>query len=128
MSNEFYDTWNTLSQQTLENWKKLGETNLKLSEKLLREQVDLTTALIETATTRAQEASATKDVKELASIQADLAQEYGKKVLETSRSCADIISEAGKVYNQLFETGVKAAGDNLAGAAKAASKTAKKAA
>lgn len=128
MSNEFYDTWNQMTQQTLENWKKLGETNLKLSEKLLREHAALATALVETTTASAQEAAATKDVKELASLQADLAQQYGKKWLETSRTCADIIAEAGKVYNQVFEAGVKTASDNMAATAEKAAQKAKKAA
>ncbi len=116
MQNEFYEAWNTMTQQTLENLKKLGEANLKVTEKLLREQVELTTALVDAASSSAQEAAATKDVKELAGLQAELAQECGKKVLEASRSYADILAEAGKVYNQVFEAGVKAASDNVAGA------------
>lgn len=114
MQNEMFETLNAMTQQTLENWKKLGETNLKISEKLLKEQIELTTGLVEAATAHAQEIAGTKDVKEVAALQAEFVQGYGKKVLETSRSCADIISEAGKVYNQVFEQGVKAASDNLA--------------
>ena len=124
MQNEFYDTWNTFAQQTLENIKKISDANLKLSEKLLREQVELTSALVEAATATAQEAAATKDVKQLATIQAELAQECGKKVLQSGRTCADIVAEAGKVYNQLFEAGVKAAADNTAKAANTAAKKA----
>lgn len=124
MQNEFYDTWNTAAQQALENFKKIGEANLKLTEKLLREQVELTTALVEAATATAQEAAGTKDVKQLASIQAELAQECGKKVLQSGRTCADIVAETSKVYNQLFEAGVKTAADNTAKAANAAKKAA----
>ncbi len=124
MQNEFYDTWNTAAQQALENFKKIGEANLKLTEKLLREQVELTTALVEAATATAQEAAATKDVKQLATIQAELAQECGKKVLQSGRTCADIVAETSKVYNQLFEAGVKTAADNTAKAANAAKKAA----
>lgn len=124
MQNEFYDTWNTAAQQALENFKKIGEANLKLTEKLLREQVELTTALVEAATATAQEAAATKDVKQLATIQAELAQECGKKVLQSGRTCADIVAETSKVYNQLFEAGVKTAADNTAKAANSAKKAA----
>lgn len=124
MQNEFYDTWNTAAQQALENFKKIGEANLKLTEKLLREQVELTTALVEAATATAQEAAATKDVKQLATIQAELAQECGKKVLQSGRTCADIVAETSKVYNQLFEAGVKTAAENTAKAANAAKKAA----
>lgn len=108
MTTEVFETLNKLTQQTLENWKKLGETNLKISEKLLSEQVELTTALIEATTANAEAASKTKDVKELAALQAELAQETGKLLLDSARSTADIVAEAGKFYNQLFETTLKA--------------------
>lgn len=121
MQNEIYETWSTMAQQALDNLKKISEANLKLSEKLMREQVELTTALVEAATATAQEAAGTKDVKQLATIQAELAQECGKKVLQSGRTCADLVAEAGKVYNQMFEAGVKSASE---GAAKAAKKAA----
>lgn len=108
MNNEIFETLNKLTQQTLANWQKLGETNLKISEKLLSEQVELTAALVEATTAQAEAAAKTKDVKELASLQAELAQETGKLLLDSARSAADIIAEAGKTYNQLFETTLKA--------------------
>lgn len=126
MQQDLFETWNTFTQQTLESWKKLGETNLRLGEKLLKEQVDLTTELVEAATAHAQEVSSTKDVKDLAALQAEFVQDYNKRWMEASRSWADVLAEAGKVYNQVFEAGVKTAGDNMA-AAKPAAK-AKKAA
>ena len=108
MTTEVFETLSKITQQTLENWKKLGETNLKISEKLLSEQFDLTTALVEATTANAEAASKTKDVKELASLQAELAQETGKLFVDSARSTADIIAEAGKTFNQLFETTLKA--------------------
>jgi len=125
MTTEVFENLGKITQQTLENWKKLGETNLKISEKLLSEQVELTTALVEAATKNAEEASKTKDVKELASLHAELAQETGKLFMESARSTADIIAEAGKFYNQLFETSLKATSEY---AGKAAGKGGKKAA
>jgi len=114
MQNEVFETLNKLTQQSLENWKKIGEANLKIGEKLLQEQIDLTTTLVEVTSRGAEEAAQTKDVKEIAALQAELAQECGKTILESARSCADIVSEAGKVYNDLFETSMKAAGNNFA--------------
>jgi len=108
MTTEVFETLSKLTQQTLDNWKKLGELNLKIGEKLLSEQVELATSLVEATTKNAEEASKTKDVKEIAALQAELAQETGKILTESARSTADIIAEAGKVYNQLFETSLKA--------------------
>jgi len=122
MTNEIFENVAKLTQQTLENWKKLGETNLKIGEKLLAEQVELTSSLFEITSRNAEEATKTKDVKEIASLQAEMAQETGKLLVDSARTCADIIAEAGKVYNQLFETTLKTAGNDLAAAAKTAGK------
>lgn len=119
MTNEVFETVSKLTQQTLENWKKFGETNLKIGEKLLAEQVELTSALFEITARNAEEAAKTKDVKDIASMQAELAQETGKLLVDSARSCADIMAEAGKVYNQLFETTLKSAGNEYAATAKA---------
>lgn len=123
MQNDILDTMNKLTQQTIENWKKIGETNLKISEKLLQEQVELTSALIEAATNNAGEVSKTKDVKEIAAIQTEFVQDCSKKVVDSYKSCSDILSEAGKLYNGMFEAGVKAASDNFAGVKQAAKST-----
>lgn len=125
MQNEFYDAWTAMTQQTWDNWKKLSETNLKLGEKLMREQVELGNAIIASATQNAQECASSKDMGQLAAKQAEWAQECGKKWLATSRTCADIVAEAGKTYNQILEAGVKSASDNMAGATKAATQAAK---
>lgn len=114
MQNEMFENLTKFSQQTLESWKKLGEANLKLSEKLLKEQVELTTALVEATTATAEELAQTKDVKAFAALQAEWAQDVSKKLTETSRSYADILAEAGKTYNTLFETALKTAGNDLA--------------
>ncbi len=118
MTYEVFETINKLTQQSLENWKKLGETNLKIGEKLLAEQVELTSALFEITQRSAEETSKTKDVKDLASLQAELAQETGKLLVDSARSCADIVAEAGKVYNQLFETSLKTAANETKTASK----------
>lgn len=119
-----FETLNKLTQQTLENWKKLGETNLKIGEKLLSQQVELTAAIVEATTANAEAAAKTKDVKELASLQAELAQETGKLLLDSARSTADIIAEAGKTYNQLFETTLKTTSEYAGKAANAKGKKA----
>lgn len=122
MQNEVLETLNKLTQQSLENWKKLGEANLKIGEKLLQEQIELTAALVEATSGAAEEATQSKDVKEIAALHAELAQECGKTILESARTCADIVAEAGKVYNELFETSLKAAGSNFAKPANTAAK------
>ena len=109
MQKDILENFQKLTQLTLENFKKLGETNLRIGEKLLQEQVELTNSILEAATQNAEAVSEAKDFKDVAAWQAQWAQECTKKVIESSRSCADICAEAGKVYSNLFEAGLKSA-------------------
>ncbi len=109
MQKDILENFQKMTQLTLDNFKKLGETNLRIGEKLLQEQVELTNAILETSTRNADVVKEAKDFRDVASWQAEWAQECTKKVMESSRSCADIIAEAGKVYTNLYEAGLKSA-------------------
>jgi phasin family protein len=111
MQNDIIENFQKMSQLTLENFKKLGETNLRISERLLQEQVELANAIFETAAENAETVAEAKDFKDVATWQTECAQECTKKIIESSRNCAEIVAEAGKVYTNLFETGLKSAGN-----------------
>jgi phasin family protein len=108
MQKDLIENYQKLTQLTLESYKKLGEANLQLGEKLLKEHVELSNALIATASKAP--VTEAKDLKDVAALQAELAQEATKRVVEASRNCADLVTEAGKVYTSLFEATLKAAG------------------
>ena len=120
MQKDIIENFQKMTQLTLENYKKLGETNLRIGEKLLAEQAELTNALLEAAAENAGAATEAKDFKDIASWQAEWTQEWSKKVMESCRSCADIMTEAGKVYNGLFEAGMKSCSEKPAAKAKKA--------
>jgi hypothetical protein len=111
MQTEMCKTMSSMTHQALENWKTIGETNLKLFEKLFQSQVDLATSLVDVLTMNGEEISQTKDVKEIASLQAEIAQVSGKLIMENAQSTADIIAEAGKVYGELCTTALKSGSD-----------------
>lgn len=122
MQNEIFETWSKMCQQSLENLKKLGETNMRLGEKLWQEQIELTNTLLETTSRSAEQLAKAKDVSSGAALQAEIMQEMGKQLAESCKSCSDIVAEAGKVYNQVMEKGMQCASDNLAGKPAAAAK------
>ena len=109
MQKDIIENWQKMTTLALENFKKLGEANLRIGEKLLGEQVKLTNCIREAASCGAECATEAKDFAEVATQQAEWAQECSKKVAESSRACADILAEAGKVYTAVFESGLKAA-------------------
>lgn len=114
MQKDILENFQKMTQLTLENFKKLGETNLRIGEKLLQEQVELTNSLLETATS----ATEVKDMKDVAAKQAEWTQDWSKQVMESSRNCAEIIAEAGKVYNNMFESCMKSCSDKPAAKAR----------
>lgn len=110
MQKDIIENFQKMTQITLENFKKLGETNLRIGERLLQEQVKLTNSILESAASSAEEVTELKDIKEVASKQAEWAQDSAQKVMASCRTYADIMTEAGKTYSGLFESSMKAAG------------------
>ena len=108
MQKDILENFQKMTALTLENFKKLGETNLRIGEKLLQEQAELTNSLLEIAS-RNVGVTGAKDFKDIAAKQAEWTQESSQKVVESCTTCGNILAEAGKVYTNLFETGVKAA-------------------
>lgn len=125
MQKDILENYQKLTQLTLDNYKKLGEANLALGEKLLQQQAELTNALL---TTTAKAPTDAKDLRDVATWQAEWAQEATKKVVEASRNCADIVAEAGKVYTNLFEATLKSAGCTAGASCSTEGKAGKKAA
>jgi hypothetical protein len=107
MPTEFCTRLNDIAFQTLNNWKKIGETNIRIAEKLFNAQIELASSLLDVVTLNGEEISQTKDVKEIASLQAEIVQVSGKLIFENAQSTANILAEAGKVYSHLCETSLK---------------------
>jgi len=111
MQKEFLENFQKMTEVTLANFKKLGETNLLVGEKLLKEQAAFTNSLIKKSSLESEVPTDVDGFKDLTSKQAELAQENAKELVESCRSCADILTEAGKVYNDIFEKSLKSANE-----------------
>jgi hypothetical protein len=113
MATEIFDSVSELYETAIENYKKIGKSCLEVSEQLLQEQIELTSSLLEAAKSKAGKVAAAKDYASFAANQAELGQECIQRILKTSQSCAEIVAEAGKFYQDLFEAGVKSANSNF---------------
>ncbi|MDD9900152.1 MAG: phasin family protein [Alphaproteobacteria bacterium] len=125
MSSDIFETLSQLTETTIDNYRKIGEANVKLGQKLLEEQADLVEALYAVTKERADKTAKSKDYQAASVAQFELAQEASQIVLDSCKSCGEYVAEAGKVYSQILESGVKAANANFA--AKPAAKAAKSA-
>jgi hypothetical protein len=119
MSNEIFETLSQLTETTVENCKKAGEANLELTNELFQQQAKFATALLEVAKNSAGNLAGAKDYQSIVANQAELAQEIAQLVWASSKSCAELVADAAKTYNQLFEAGVKSANTNFGAAPKA---------
>jgi hypothetical protein len=111
MQNEICTKWTGFALQAIENWQKIGQSNLKVWEKLFQSQVELATALVDVVSLNGEEIAQAKDASEIAALQAEIAQVSGKLVLENAQSTASILAEAGKAYSQLCDSTLKAGGE-----------------
>ena len=113
MENQAFEQFTRFTQVTLENMKKLGEANMKCSERLLKQQIELANNLFALTSKAAETVSKAKDVTEATSKQTEILQDAGKAVAETAKACADIMTDANKTYQVLIEEGFKVASENL---------------
>ena len=113
MATAIFENVGALYATALENYKKMTKTALDISEQLVAEHIELSEALLDTAQSKASKASNPKDFPAFVANQAELGQECLQQVLKSSQSCAEIVAEAGKFYQGLFESGVKTANSNF---------------
>lgn len=113
---DIFEAWSEWNQQSFEAVKKIAELNLALSEKLIKEQVELTNSLVELTAKNAESFGKAKDVQEAIATQTAATQECSKQILKSYRSCSDLLASARKAYSDLCETNLKAASNlNTAG-------------
>jgi phasin family protein len=122
LMNEMYDMMNKMSQSAFDNARRLGEIQLKLSEKLMEQQVDLTNAFIESSVKGLELVGKAKGYQELVSGQAELVRDYSQKVLEGYRAGTDVVTEVRESLTKMVDENVAEASKTMKAA------TAKKAA
>lgn len=113
MSQDIFEPWNTLNKNLFESFKKLGELNIRIGEKLLQEQIDLVNSLIEANSRNAESASKAKGVQDVLSNNSAAAQECSKRILQSYRSCADTLANARQEYSSLMEKSLEDANKNF---------------
>lgn len=111
--NDMYDMMNKMGQSAFETGRRLGEIQLKLSEKLMEQQVDLTNAFVESSIKSLELLGKAKGYQDLVSGQAELVRDYSQRVLESYRTGTDVVSEARESLTKLVDENVEAASKNL---------------
>jgi len=103
------DLWTNMGENAFNAARQLGEINLRASEKLLQQQLDLTTAWVDAGSRNLELMSKAKGLPELLAGQAKLAQEYSQQWIDGYRQTNDILSEARQAVTELVDENMKVA-------------------
>ena len=113
MQKEIFNSFNELGQAAYEAARRMGEVNLRASEKLLEQQLALTGALLETGTRGLEMMSQAKTPQDVLNNQGRLVQDYGQQWLKNCRGTVEILAEARDAAGELIEENVKVAGEKV---------------
>ena len=119
MQKEIFNSINEFGQTAYDAAMKMGELNLRASEKLMEQQFALTGAMLETSTKSLELMSQAKTPQEILNGQAKLVQDYGQTWLNACRGTVDILAEARDAAGDLIDENVKAANEKVKKAATA---------
>jgi phasin family protein len=115
---------NKMGESAFETSRRLAEINQAALEKLMAQQMELVDAWVEAGVKNLELMAKAKGYQEVVSGQAELAREYGQKVLAGCKSGSEVLSEARDSATKLVDDAVKSAGENVKHAASAATKRA----
>lgn len=121
---EMFELMNRMSQSAYDTSRRLAEINQAALEKLMAQQMELVDAWMEAGTRNLELMSKAKGYQEVVSGQADLAREYGQKVLAGCKSGSEVVTEARDSAVKLMDEAARSAGEEVRQAATAATKRA----
>lgn len=121
---EMIELMNKMTQDAYENSRRLAEINQSALEKLMAQQVALMDAWVETGVKNLELVGKAKGYQDVLAGQAELAREYGQKLMAGGKSCAEVLTEAREAAIKLVDTAIKSAGEDVKQATTSATKRA----
>lgn len=128
MQNQMFDAYNEMAQGSFEALRKLGEINMRASERLFQQQLDLTSTMMEANAKGMELMNKAKGYQELVSGQAKLAQDYGQEWLKSYRAAIEVLTEARDSAADVMDQQMQVASKNVQAAGETFKKAAAKAA
>jgi phasin family protein len=121
---EMFELMNRMSQSAYDTSRRLAEINQAALEKLMNQQMELVDAWVDAGVKNLELMGKARGYQEVVSGQAELAREYGQKVLAGCKSGSEVLSEARESATKLVDEAVKHAGEEVKQATSAATKRA----
>ncbi|AHK80008.1 hypothetical protein M911_13565 [Ectothiorhodospira haloalkaliphila] len=111
--NEMFETFNKANQSMFDTLRKVNDINQKALEKLLSQQLDLTTAMVDVSMKNVELVSKAKGYQELLSGQADLARDCSQTLMTSYKNGHDVLNEARESMTKLMDESVKSAEETV---------------
>ncbi|ANB02483.1 phasin family protein [Ectothiorhodospira sp. BSL-9] len=111
--NEMFETFNKANQSMFDTLRKVNDINQKAMEKLLSQQLDLTTAMVDVSMKNVELVSKAKGYQELLSGQADLARDCSQTLMTSYKNGHDVLNEARESMTKLMDESVKSAEETV---------------
>lgn len=111
--NEMFETFSKANQSVFDSLCKVNEINQKAMEKLLSQQLDLTTAMVDVSMKNIELVSKAKGYQELLSGQADLARDCSQTLMTSYKQGHDVLNEARESMTKLMDESVKSAEETV---------------
>jgi phasin family protein len=127
MQNQMFDDYNEMAQGAFEAMRKLGEINMRASERLFQQQMDLTNTMLSTSAQGMEGMTKAKGYQELVTTQAKLAQDYGQEYLKNYRDAVEVLTEARDAAAEVVDQQMQVASKNMQATGETIKKAAAKA-
>lgn len=100
---QYSEVFNRMGDTMLDTSRQILEINVRTLERLLEQQAELMSQLLNTSTRNVDLAAKAIGYQDLLSGQAQIAQEYGQHMLTGYRRAAEVVSDASKQVAQAVE-------------------------
>ncbi|MEM7027076.1 MAG: phasin family protein [Pseudomonadota bacterium] len=110
MQNEFFEKMTEAGKTSYAAMQELGAINTKAFKEMSELQMSLASYSIESGVEFTKTLSSTKDYKDLLSVEAEYASEYGTKMMEYGRKASDLLTESRDEMVSWFEKSIDKAG------------------
>ncbi len=124
MQNEIIEKFTEAGKSSYAAIQELGVINNRILKELSELQIGLATYSIESGVELTKTLSTTTNYKDLMSVEAEFANEYGSKVMDFNRKTTDVLNESRDEVVSWFEKTIESATSETKSAPKRSSKKA----
>ncbi|MCG5513732.1 phasin family protein [Ectothiorhodospira shaposhnikovii] len=111
--NDMIELFNKANQTGFDTFRKLSDINQQTFQKLVEQQLDLTTGLVDVSMKHLEQVGKAKGYQELVTLQTDLLRDCSQKMVATYKSGQEILDDARNSMSRLMDDSVKAAEETV---------------